>query len=1183
MKKNRKLFFSLILVTILFGGFWFVQAQHDCDCCVGAPNPSLNTACTPTGSGYDSMSVDAGQLNHIYGGYTDEQCNSWCSGGGGGDNIGRCSVIRYYCPGTNCSGTAFSGVPTGCAPTCTYVSAVKTWSACENGLSYATEVVNDTNPNILATDPACVDAPVVRSCSTCFDSTEVTTAKPLSQIFSISTMPNLVAYWPFDGNANDIKGSNNGITYNGVLNTTGKFNKAYSFDSVDDYIEIPNSFYIDSNPLINDYSFSVWIKTVGVPGVSNRKPIFGTMDPLGTGFSLHLFNPENGGIGNELSVWNNMISPTEAYSGDSILDDGTWKNVIYNKKGGTGSMYINGEKVYEGPGSEISFGSNLRIGAAGTGWFPTWLFSGLIDDMAVWSRSLTDCEIKSIYTGTDVCLPTCVDCNKGVWDLSLNTSLISMWTFDKADGSSSTTLKDMIGNNDGSPIKVEQITSPIKGEAYHFPSIPAGCDPCNQDDVSIVDIANEQNFDFDANENITISSFFKLDNVSDPNMIIASKSSHQYNAVTPVATNYQVSASKNQITFLQTHYQFGDYVTFNEVYYAPINIAAETWHQVVVTYTFGVANSMKVYLDGNLISGSWSPANYYTNPMGGYTLVTGGNGTTAYFVNDGLLKFGWHPDGGTKGSLDEIGIWNRILSPSEVGLLYGYYVSDPSCPTTVSCGTADGSKTFSIPTENLCSDGSKPAVFGNGPWNWVCGDSVYSSTFMNGIKSMWTFNAADGSNANTAVDITGRNNGRVINAPLKIGQGIKGDTYEFYDNQSIEVSNSDDFNFGGDDFTMSYWIKSNTTAGWEPPHPLSFYGSMTGWWQAVGNSTRLGDPLNFVGYDGGGSSSYPTGTYFTVPSVGASILNGSWNNVLIRRQEDTFSLFVNCSLKGTMSSSAVFRNNLGKLYIGNIDPAHTASSGYNAPVNGLMDEVGIWNRALSDSEVTQLCESYNNSTSATSTSCSADIIANPLVATCLAISDNEFVATSTVTWMASPSGGTGGPYTYSWTFSGGGTADNVSSVEKIYTVPGYKYATVSISDASTTISVPCTGVGNPGDGDGKGIEIFDPSTITPVLDTALNCTFVTQPLTPVKVNNNATWTISTTPACPSCLRDWTMDSNGTKTPLLVGGASDTLNKIITTTGMKTITAQVFSTNRLKFGNPCIATTTVTQSGVIQEQ
>jgi len=54
----------------------------------------------------------------------------------------------------------------------------------------------------------------------------------------------LVAYWPFNGNANDESGNkNDGIVYGASLTSDrfGNMNSAYNFDGINDYIFIKDS------------------------------------------------------------------------------------------------------------------------------------------------------------------------------------------------------------------------------------------------------------------------------------------------------------------------------------------------------------------------------------------------------------------------------------------------------------------------------------------------------------------------------------------------------------------------------------------------------------------------------------------------------------------------------------------------------------------------------------------------------------------------------------------------------------------------------------------------------------------------------------------------------------------------------------------------------------------------------
>ena len=70
----------------------------------------------------------------------------------------------------------------------------------------------------------------------------------------------LVAYYPFNGNANDASGNGNDGTVQGAVPTTDRFgnaNSAYAFDGLTDYIELPlNTGNLNG---LSRATFSAWI------------------------------------------------------------------------------------------------------------------------------------------------------------------------------------------------------------------------------------------------------------------------------------------------------------------------------------------------------------------------------------------------------------------------------------------------------------------------------------------------------------------------------------------------------------------------------------------------------------------------------------------------------------------------------------------------------------------------------------------------------------------------------------------------------------------------------------------------------------------------------------------------------------------------------------------------------------
>jgi len=73
----------------------------------------------------------------------------------------------------------------------------------------------------------------------------------------------LMAYYPFNGNANDASGNGNNAVFNNASLTNDRFgnpNSAYSFNGIDNYIRVPNASAI--NP-IGQISLCVFVKPMG--------------------------------------------------------------------------------------------------------------------------------------------------------------------------------------------------------------------------------------------------------------------------------------------------------------------------------------------------------------------------------------------------------------------------------------------------------------------------------------------------------------------------------------------------------------------------------------------------------------------------------------------------------------------------------------------------------------------------------------------------------------------------------------------------------------------------------------------------------------------------------------------------------------------------------------------------------
>jgi hypothetical protein len=214
----------------------------------------------------------------------------------------------------------------------------------------------------------------------------------------------LVAWYPFNGNANDESGNgNNGIVQGPVLTTNrgGINNTAYLFDGVNDYINIsPSLSEINS---LSQFTISTWINKDGTSvgtlfghWIDNSQPI----SPIGI---TQTINSQN-----KFGI--SMVGGKTTIS-NSVIESNKWQNItlVYNGTSAAGSrlkLYINGafmENLLDTnfPTASGSIANRTYIGATpGLNPGPIYqFFKGKIDDLAIWNRALSADEISKIFSG----------------------------------------------------------------------------------------------------------------------------------------------------------------------------------------------------------------------------------------------------------------------------------------------------------------------------------------------------------------------------------------------------------------------------------------------------------------------------------------------------------------------------------------------------------------------------------------------------------------------------------------------------------------------------------------------------------------------------------------------------------------------------------------------------------------
>jgi len=202
----------------------------------------------------------------------------------------------------------------------------------------------------------------------------------------------LVGWWPFNGNANDLSVNANNGTVNGATLTADRFgnaNKAYSFDGLISYIKVVNNNSLNNNSI----SVSGWLNA-NILG-SNTQGIVSRWNQN---------NCQN--YSTSIDLVNKFAGASTQYQGglfsNTSLIANNWIHFVFIQNTNIGgSLYLNGslDNTNNLSGAISSCTNNLLFGAQvnlnDNSIFR--FFNGKLDDIGIWSRALTDCEIKKLY------------------------------------------------------------------------------------------------------------------------------------------------------------------------------------------------------------------------------------------------------------------------------------------------------------------------------------------------------------------------------------------------------------------------------------------------------------------------------------------------------------------------------------------------------------------------------------------------------------------------------------------------------------------------------------------------------------------------------------------------------------------------------------------------------------------
>jgi hypothetical protein len=683
--------------------------------------------------------------------------------------------------------------------------------------------------------------------------------------------------------------SNDGATMGSTYVEDGRLGGTRYFDGSNDHVKINSPTGI---PIGNSsYTIEVWVKpeSIGTGGIVGWGS-YGTTN----GVNALRF----GGTSSIVNYW---------WGNDLTVNVGTievnsWHHIVATFDGTTRSIYFNGKLVGSDTptGHNVPNADNLTIGVTNE----TEYFDGLIDEVRISNVARTEDEIKRLYQigyeqkiqGTHISASLDMDSSSDIESIT--------WTSvgdDTGDGELPYSTTGLVGQWDFN--ETSGITATNEG------SCGTNCN------------GTLTNFSNTTGQDVVVGSGWTSDNRRWGNGAVMFDGSDDYitagsdsalniynsgltletwvkTSYTPTYSDVIMQRMENAMGASGYSFEINSNGTLSSYYYyygsGPMltsnqAINDDRWHHIVAT--FG-STDYAIYIDGHMdVQG-----------IGSYP--TSGSSVDLSF---NIGRFSEAPDGYFKGSIDLVRVYSRALNSSEI--LSNYQSGNIEMRYRTS---SDGSTWSSW-------SGSETAVES-------FDDEYLYDTTESGLVSYWPL---DEGSVGTAYDVTGNNNGTT--SGVQIADGKNGNSIGHQSGSSATVPDSTSLDITSN-LTLEYWFRPSVDVlNMAATYPIGVFKRD---YQIGGYGSHFyntNGKVNFQWCYSGGTTTLYSDTI---------IEGGNWYHYAATYDGSTARLYIN----GVEEDSAA------------VTTAMASSAGYDLSLGsqtfeGLIDEVKIYNTALSASAI----------------------------------------------------------------------------------------------------------------------------------------------------------------------------------------------------------------------------------------
>lgn len=296
-------------------------------------------------------------------------------------NVGEAVFIKVPCPSNSCiTLTCTTNKTVPCGSNWSFDAPTNITDNCCTNFNLTFTTVTNSGPCPLVITRTWTVA------DTCGHTTNCT--QTVTVVSCVPPPSGMVGWWPGDGNASDLAGSNPGSLIGGATYTAGEVGPAFNFTASGQSVTIPNPVALNITDAI---SIDAWIKpsTAGVNMRILDKQTAGGID----GYTLDLYQ----GHLRLLVGWAGGLPNGVFFTSTQSIPANQWTFVAASYDGHTIKLYINGaldsSMAFTNPFPAAN-ARPLLIGNSSSG--AEW-FRGAIDEVELFNRILTTNEIASIY------------------------------------------------------------------------------------------------------------------------------------------------------------------------------------------------------------------------------------------------------------------------------------------------------------------------------------------------------------------------------------------------------------------------------------------------------------------------------------------------------------------------------------------------------------------------------------------------------------------------------------------------------------------------------------------------------------------------------------------------------------------------------------------------------------------